>query len=168
MKKQPTKAQNIIIFIIIVLIPGCELFQATPFPEYLGNIIAEHRYASTIADIFPDSSQTRYQLLPFEYNNLQHIYLLISPTFDASNLAATRAVLFHLSGEGEYQRTIRIPEEAEFNLRSNFGLPFLLSNSPNRVVSGRVTINPDTHEVDAPFEHELEGGYWYYDREQLP
>ena len=159
---------SLVILASVVLTFGCELFEASPFPEYLSKIITEHRYSERIGDLFPQPAEgqarapRRYQLFPLTYGTEQRLYFLISPGIDTTNLAGSRAILLYLNGDGEFQEALEVPTGDEYTLRSNFGLPFLLSRSghtPDHILAGRITIDPDTHDIVAPLIHPLGGGY---------
>ena len=150
--------------VLIIVLSGCELFTASPFPEYFGQIIAEHRYATRIQEDFPNSIRTRYQIFSLEDGDSRYLYFLISPSIDTENLARSNPALYQLSDEGTYQRTIRIPSGGTtlFNLRSQFSLPFLVANSaytPNHIISGNVVIDPATNTVVRSLNHGLGNGY---------
>ncbi|MGI9256783.1 MAG: hypothetical protein ACR2PY_07610 [Salinispira sp.] len=166
---------------IIILIGSCELFESSPFPNYLGGITREQAYAQRIIDIdsgIANSTNTRYQILPIIYNGEENVIFLVSPSPGAG-----RQILMMLNKSGELMWSLQIPEadgvNNSFNFQSSFGLPLAsidvvnTATPPNQyelLLAGSVTINRGadapagsesigTNELVGTVDHGLLGGF---------
>lgn len=131
--------------LMTLLLSSCGFFNLSPFPEYLGNTVAEYNMGDIISPLYDTGLRMRYELLPIEPAAGQNrLYMLLTPGIDETDPAPPTPSMLLFDGIGEYQGLL---EDPGFGISNQFSHPFGMTNvgttgTGNNLLAGKVALDP--------------------------
>lgn len=131
---------------LVLIISGCDYFDFSPFPEYIGNLEAEHDIGGWLEGLYDKDARVRFELKAVEAGGQNHLFLLLTPAVDDPTAPnAPQPSLLYLSEMGEIRGRLTVPDSiaAGGDFFSNpFGVVKDGTGSAEWILAGRILVNP--------------------------